>query len=242
MVAPTLSIAPVKAALPERQPHLMPFHVAYTGPAPISTYFRVKPAPDASTHPKDVSKDTGDAKEAEDTTAVVIVASEQVAVEVDSTAVVATVSVVVPNPPDVPTPSTFGLIQKLSKTAKRFVSAFRGRVMHGVEVALPEGYSGVVLRGDADMKGKAKESSGRGRNGNGRPTRRSAKSKVDATEEDEEQTDIDEPLVRTLKPTAQFSSFVLWHPDIPVDEGKDEYLRSLTEWVSLAAEIHRVEE
>ncbi|KAH9971005.1 hypothetical protein BGW80DRAFT_1325058, partial [Lactifluus volemus] len=35
----------------------------------------------------------------------------------------------------------------------------------------------------------------------------------------------------------RFDSFVLWHPDNPVDEGKDEYLRSLSEWVNIAAEV-----
>ena len=39
--------------------------------------------------------------------------------------------------------------------------------------------------------------------------------------------DEEKPPVRVLKPTARFDSFVLWHQDIPVDEGKDEYLRSL---------------
>ena len=43
--------------------------------------------------------------------------------------------------------------------------------------------------------------------------------------------------VRVLKPSARFDSFVLWHPDIPVDEEMDEYLRSLSEWVNIAAEV-----
>lgn len=36
--------------------------------------------------------------------------------------------------------------------------------------------------------------------------------------------------VRTLQATGTFSSFVLWNLDIPMDESRDEYLRSLTEW------------
>ncbi|KJA22829.1 hypothetical protein HYPSUDRAFT_77222 [Hypholoma sublateritium FD-334 SS-4] len=45
--------------------------------------------------------------------------------------------------------------------------------------------------------------------------------------------------VRRLVPSAQFSSFTLWQPDRVVDKNRDEYYRSLTEWVSLANEIHQ---
>ena len=44
-------------------------------------------------------------------------------------------------------------IARLADSAKRFVSSFRGRAVHGVEVALPSGYVGTVLRGDAHGKG-----------------------------------------------------------------------------------------
>lgn len=47
--------------------------------------------------------------------------------------------------------------------------------------------------------------------------------------------------IRTLVPSATFSSFVLWNADVPVDAGKDEYLRTLTEWVGLAAEVSNVD-
>lgn len=38
-------IARAEDPLPVCTPYLMPFHIDYSGPAPISTYFRVKPAP-----------------------------------------------------------------------------------------------------------------------------------------------------------------------------------------------------
>ena len=41
-----------------------------------------------------------------------------------------------------------GPIQRLSESAKRFISSFRGRTVHGVEVTPPKGYAGIVLRGD----------------------------------------------------------------------------------------------
>jgi ribonuclease H2 subunit C len=56
-------------------------------------------------------------------------------------------------------------------------------------------------------------------------------------DDEAEMSAVDERPVRLLKPAARFDSFVLWHPDIPVDEGKDEYLRSLSEWVNIAAEV-----
>jgi hypothetical protein len=49
--------------------------------------------------------------------------------------------------------------------------------------------------------------------------------------------DEETPLVRLLKPTARFDSFILWHPDNPVDEGQDEYPRSLSEWTKIASEV-----
>jgi len=49
--------------------------------------------------------------------------------------------------------------------------------------------------------------------------------------------DEEKPPVRVLKPTARFDSFVLWHQDILVDEGKDGYLRSLSEWTNIASEV-----
>ncbi|KIM39521.1 hypothetical protein M413DRAFT_447012 [Hebeloma cylindrosporum] len=47
--------------------------------------------------------------------------------------------------------------------------------------------------------------------------------------------------VRRLIPHAQFSSFTLWHQDRPVDKGRDEYCRTLTEWIALSHEIHRTD-
>ena len=47
----------------------------------------------------------------------------------------------------------------------------------------------------------------------------------------------DEHPVRRLIPHAQFSSFTLWHQDRPVDKGRDEYYRTLTEWIALSHEV-----
>lgn len=45
--------------------------------------------------------------------------------------------------------------------------------------------------------------------------------------------------VRRLVPHAQFSSFTLWHQDRPVDKGRDEYCRTLTEWFALSHEVNK---
>ena len=133
-----------------------------------------------------------------------------------------------------------GAIARLADSARRFVSSFRGRTVHGVEVALPNGYVGLVLRGDAH--GKAHQTTAS--NSKRQPTRlRQLRRKSDVVEDVHYLDDPDKVSpedgrpVRVLKPAARFDSFVLWHPDIPVDEGKDEYLRSLSEWVNIAAEV-----
>jgi ribonuclease H2 subunit C len=114
--------------------------------------------------------------------------------------------------------------------------------LHGVEVALPKGYAGLILRGDANGKVHQTTPS----NAKRRPARVEQLRRKPVVIEDGDERFLDDAAdmsledrhpVRVLKPAATFDSFVLWHPDIPVDEGKDEYLRSLSEWVNIAAEV-----
>ena len=51
------------------------------------------------------------------------------------------------------------------------------------------------------------------------------------------ETASDEVPTRVLEPVSTFSSFVLWNADIPANDGRDEYVRSLREWTKLAAEV-----
>ncbi|KAI6023776.1 hypothetical protein BKA83DRAFT_4263729, partial [Pisolithus microcarpus] len=69
-----------------------------------------------------------------------------------------------------------------------------------------------------------------------RTTRRSAQG-ADSAEEDSQHR-LSPEASRRLVPVSTFSSFTIWSPDTPVDEGKDEYMRTLIEWTKLAAEIH----
>lgn len=122
--------------------------------------------------------------------------------------------------------------------------------MQGVTVNLPEGYGGIILRGPANSgtrgKGKgvvdnvSKERETTSKSKRGRASRKGAQIEVDDHHDiptEESQDDVDQEPVRRLMPTGTFSSFVLWSPDGPVDEARDEYLRSLTEWTTLAAEV-----
>ncbi|KAF8527307.1 ribonuclease H2, subunit C [Gautieria morchelliformis] len=136
----------------------------------------------------------------------------------------------------------------------RFSSAFRGRTMQGLGVDLPDGYSGIVLKNEKMANGqdtippkrpastKAKRQKGR------RATRSLARANADDAEEDGdvvmegERTDDHNDVVHTLHPTAKFSSFTLWNADVDVDAGRDEYLRALSEYQQLSAEIHRVDQ
>ena len=120
--------------------------------------------------------------------------------------------------------------------------------MKGVTVNLPEGYEGVVFRADdeiaRDVGGANDRMNKEEERSQSKRGRRGRKAKVIAIDEDvdieggrngADEDDAEEK--RTPNPTAQFSSFVLWNPDFPVDPSRDEYLRSLTEWTKLAAEV-----
>ena len=235
MSCSTIVIAPAQNPPPTCSPNLMPFHLNYSGIAPISTYFRVKPATlrDESGHnTAQLSAETiSEAKTTGIDTVVTAVTLERV----DEGDAGAGMDV---NPLIQPSRTPLGA---------RFVAAFRGRTVHGATVNLPKGYSGIVLRADGNESGKGKaaddnknEASSKSRKG--RSARKASRVDVD---EDVNMDEGEGPLqeednengpVRTLNPTESFSSFVLWNPDLPVDEAKDEYLRSLAEWIPLAAE------
>lgn len=239
MSCPTMVIAPARNPLPKCSPNLMPFHLNYSGIAPISTYFRVKPATlrDESGHntAQLSTKTTSETK----TTGIDTVVTAATPERVDKGDISAGVDVnPLSQPPRTPKKSSLGA---------RFVAAFRGRTVHGATVNLPKGYSGIVLRADGDEGGKGK-SADDNKNEAGSKSRKGRSARKASRVDVDEDVNMDEgegPLqeeenengpVRTLNPTESFSSFVLWNPDLPVDDAKDEYLRSLAEWIPLAAE------
>lgn len=210
MTSASISITHPKTALPTCTPNLMPFHVDYSGPAPISTYFRVK----------------------------------------------------VPIEEMNPEAKGSGFQNRNGSWQSQMSAAFRGRVLRGLEVKLPEGYSGMVLRSDASTSDTNIKSSQSARQTKskasardtkkGRTSRRGYKkaNTIDADEDvecselqDEDSLSVSAEAIngtlkmRMLKPSAAFSSMVVWNPDVPVDESRDEYIRALNEWVSVAAEV-----
>ncbi|KAJ7623693.1 ribonuclease H2, subunit C [Roridomyces roridus] len=217
MPAPILSIAPLSGSLLNATPNLMPFHVEHDGPAPIDTYFLVQAAKeDVAKPPPPVSEEDSVSEMITSTSAAPIPSSEE--------------------------PSRRG-----AEPSTRFVATFRGRTVHGLEVEMPIGYTGLIMTGEGKQRQPATKPSAKPRGGR---TTRGARRALEA-DADTELMDVDgenSPLgdndqtSRALMPTAQFGSFVLWHPDIPTDPGRDEYARSLTEWIALADQIHRVEE
>ena len=215
-------VAPEKSSLPERAPHLMPFNIKYTGSAPVSTYFRPKPPPVQRDPTTDVA---GGSQEA----------TSQLSTATDKT------NPAEPNSIPVATPDA-------TPEERPLVAAFRGRTIRGTRISIPDGYTGVVLVG-ADVN-KTKRASPPPPPPGRRPSRRSGR--VIHVDEDEEPQDVDmedsgegvdadyqgeeeEAPTRTLTLASTFSSFVVWNPDIPVDESRDEYIRSLNEWIKLSA-------
>jgi len=238
-----------KNGLPACTPYLMPFHIDYSGKAPISTYLRVEAA----------SEVIGAAPNQEDASSTDLKAGGSSELSQNSTdAIVDAESLSEARGKDGPPLPPPRLAKRVTNATTRFISSFRGRTIQGLKVELPEGYGGLVLRGDVMGSGtkadnprtnvnrktqgkqKAKKSS------KGRMTRSTAHIETDgddnAMEVDGDEVNLKDQIspgetARTLIPSSQFSSFILWHPDNPVDETRDEYFRSLKEWTQLAHEV-----
>jgi ribonuclease H2 subunit C len=178
----------------------MPFHIAYNGPAPVTSYFLVE----QDVEPDDIGKE-----------------------EEDNDAAVPQINQ--PAPP------------------AQFSATFRGRVMKGQQVNIPAGYTGLVVCSEGErvettkiqqtLVAKQRVST----RTKGKQTR-SAQSTEDEPMEDvqmsiSEETDVLQPE-KSLSVQALFDSFILWNPDTRVDGGKDQYLRSLDEWIRLSEAVH----
>ncbi|KIK68774.1 hypothetical protein GYMLUDRAFT_68607 [Collybiopsis luxurians FD-317 M1] len=238
-------VSPPSKDVPQCTPNLMPFHIAHDGPAPVSTYFRVE---DAKTHVA--------SPEPQHHNSNADVAPEERAGNGDIDAGGPSASS--PQVPAVEPEAGSSGISTLSphtvaNEQPRFISAFRGRTVQGLKVDLPEGYTGVVFQSGDEGKKKSKGKpavKGKGKlkvQDEMRTTRRSTRSRiaddmdVDESEDDGEEDENLEGAMSTLnlEPSAQFKSFVLWHPDLPVDTGKDEYISSIEEWMKIAAVLHQ---
>lgn len=279
--------------LPACTPSLMPFHISYSGPAPISRYFRPRPAPPpltalslrssstatlvASSSSTSILTETKSSlTTVSSTTSIGSLANENDCVE-DGTLSMTRSSIEIVNQVeqatatqlvldtatgmDLETQPTLDSTQldssfistgantRASRNVKRFVAAFRGRQMYGQAMDMPSGYGGLVLRAPLDSKGKDKEEANKARpmSRTRVATRRLKRTKADVpADEPEEGNDGDctadsdmnpSPPTKILAPLSTFSSFMLWTPDRPLDEGRDEYARALMEWTRLATEV-----
>lgn len=245
----TLKFAPVEDAVPSCTPNLMPFHITYTGRAPMSTFFRPRPAAqisygqqDLKSHPIETStqlltpalSDESQVSLASSSSATLVAASSRASSSLETF---------------VPTPLGDAELQTESQqlldavSERRWIAAFRGRTIQGLEVDLPEGYSGVILHApSADVTQQTASETLRARtqiSATIRSTRKSAKEALHHVDDEgdvEPNQDQDGPA-RYLTPAAIFSSLVVWHPDFPVNANRDEYIRSLNEWTTLASEV-----
>ena len=288
--AMSLEIARVVDAgpLPSCTPSLMPFCISYTGPAPVSRYFRPRPAPPslavlsarssssatlvASSSSTSILSETKSSLTAvPSTTSVgslahesecgdeslsktsigVINQVEDAAMGMDSETQPALDVIPLNNSSRSARVHTPG-----SRNVERFVVAFRGRQMYGQAMDIPSGYGGVVLRAPSDSKGKGKEDAEAAPKSSSQKvkpksktraaTLRSKRATVEDTADELEEgddgdccpdPDADPPLAKKLIPSSTFTSFMLWTPDRPLDEGRDEYARALVEWTHLATEV-----
>lgn len=121
------------------------------------------------------------------------------------------------------------LLPKLS-LKKRFIAAFRGRKMQGLEVNLPVGMTGLVLRPADPMTRERIE----------RTIQRRRKEMI-VDDDMGEEGNVDELSgsgeKRYLEPIAKFSSFIHWNPDVRVDETRDEYIQGLTQWRRICSKV-----
>ncbi|KIM21243.1 hypothetical protein M408DRAFT_333564 [Serendipita vermifera MAFF 305830] len=302
--------------IPTVSPNLMPFRIAYSGPAPISTYFLTNPFVDANEQRRlaaqaagATNSDQANVDGENPTTATTTTAKDLVADQEDALVAAGpsheTLSSVLPGPAGVAVGDQ--VKTKTGETAdadadnnNRLQAAFRGRRVVSHAVQLPEGYTGLLLtqRGSSsaaaagakgasganergtDKKGKgaatakssalkaaerakalkAKAAAKRQASGGGsrRSPRKGAKAMEDEDgeeeiepedvpvkleyEEESTATGAGEPLVeeKVFDVAGKFQGFTLWHPDVAVDNARDEYIRSVNEWISLASEIHRI--
>jgi len=271
-----LEIAPSVGPLSTTSPSLMPFHIEYTGPAPISRYFRPKSAPSAdvtrnltatlssscvvtltgeSLPPGTSTGESQDNIRSQTSVATSVTVVEAQDLNLNETSCCSQINAVGVDV-DLEETQLNAMPEAAQSLEHRLVAAFRGRQIVGHPVNIPTGYSGVVLQipslnGKADGKSAPSNSKVNTKPASMRRASRKSTCIHNAedgvtmeeginliTEEDPGDGNIRQDA-RQLIPMSTFSSFTIWSPDIPVDEGKDEYIRCLVEWTKLAAEVHK---
>ncbi|KXN86215.1 hypothetical protein AN958_10403 [Leucoagaricus sp. SymC.cos] len=184
-----------KKTMKEYTPDLMPFHIGYDGPAPVSTYMKIETVKRGVGMPETENADgEGEGK------------GKELDIEMKDNKSEANVD-------------------------ERYTSTFRGRTLHGMRVALPDGYSGLVLR----SKDGSSSSLRMGEEAEDEAKGRRLRSKKTAMGSAETRDGVKAVVVGE-----RFSGLRVWHADMAVDGGRDEYVRGLAEWTALASEVSGV--
>lgn len=198
--------------VPKVHAHIMPFHIDYDGPAPVHTYFILHPAQDSVTH-------------------------------------------VTPDPHQ-----TFN--EETNKTA---VSSFRGRNIHGIRQTLPFGYELGFFRMSQEIKPTPSYPTQRSNTISPMSQRTPKQTKKFSLDDDDDDDNLAEnvpvsdyyqtslsseplyqnnvqdegsepALIHYLNPVYHAgTSFWVWGPDGPVDQGGDPYMRTWNEWIQVVS-------
>ncbi|KAH6915676.1 ribonuclease H2, subunit C [Coprinopsis sp. MPI-PUGE-AT-0042] len=184
-------------------PNLMPFKVSYSGPAAISTFMNIKPAELAEPEVEETSEAQEPSSSNLDLAAQAAVdpaiKAEAVA-DHDVPMPAAALERAIKQEKLTPEPTS----TESDKHEERFVSVFRGRIIQGLTVNLPEGYGGLVLRssgtqptasvsktaGSSTTRALKKQLATKGKP-RGRLTRSAASNK--------RVVDVDEPEIETIE-------------------------------------------
>jgi hypothetical protein len=242
----------------------MPFHISYSGSAPVAQYFLVKESREGESAQRDGTGIAEGHRSNPDPEILTLSTEGSAAVNAESK-----VSDLDLGGPDVKDASKrvssdpkSDIVENTDETT-RYTAAFRGRIVKGLKHALPDGYTGLVLQvSTSNQNGSATTDTGGEKlsmqDKMRKMLRRSAKDKrgkkastaIDVDEEPEygdvvmdgENDDAERELAdvgpqRVLKPIGKFEEFVCWRPDLEVDTSADEYLRSLKEWMKLSEAV-----
>lgn len=213
------------ATLPDTTPNLLPLHIAYSGPAPISTYFLVKKATQAA-----------------DTT---VAGLKRVFTAAFRGRVLHGLDVPLP-------PGYAGLSVRTDQTESAPVAS--------TSSLKPSALKRRRTRDGSPTKERKRAKDAAPTRLGMRRTRSAAKladvqeaesmeepdmyaMMSEVVEEGDEQADQvmvesgaagDVLATRFMTPVGRFDSILIWNPDMPIDEGRDEYIRAMDEWTRLA--------
>jgi ribonuclease H2 subunit C len=107
---------------------------------------------------------------------------------------------------------------------------FRGRHLHGTPIALPDNYTGAVLRVTDELAPRLQQAANQS----------TSQSQSHTDEEDENGDELEEMEVETkiAKQIGEFDEVVIWEHGGRVDEERDGFVRGLREWVGFAERMH----